>query len=259
MHGHARDLPFGAGHEQTQLARDLLEASTQKLNSEDCTKVPATTPALEAHQLLKDQEEQASDKINRSAKDAPRLPRAEDSGQGGPKLPGEYTPHDTLGPNTPQSAEYTNNAEPRLLSRHGLTHMPAKIGMDKPQLSQKEATLQKKNPADGARRHVKAVASMQQTCDPTTSAMPSSPARTRVARDPSLEAEHEQPKAGKVESELGQTLLREICPAVLSPAQQVAGGTKFKIPTLKRASNHSGGHALNISSMKRCLQRHSHP
>jgi len=38
--------------------------------------------------------------------------------------------------------------------------MPAKKGMDQQQLSQEMGDLQKKNPADGARRHVKAVASM---------------------------------------------------------------------------------------------------
>jgi len=88
MHGHARDLPFGAGHEQAQLARDLLEASTKKFNSNDRTKLQALTQAPEGHQPLKYQGAQASDKIDRLVRHAPRLPRAEYSGQGGPKLPG---------------------------------------------------------------------------------------------------------------------------------------------------------------------------
>jgi len=244
---------------------DPLAASTKKINSDDRKKLQASTQAPEAHQLFKGQGEQASDKIIRLARDVPRLPRAEDYEQGGPKLPGESTPHDTLGPDTLQSTEYTTNAKPRLPSWHVLTNMPAKKGMDKQQLNQEEAILQKKNPADGARRHVKAVASMQQTCDPTTSAMLSSPTRTRLARDPPLEAGHEQPKAGKVESEMGQTLLGGISPAVLSPAQQTAGGIKIKIPTLKRASHHPGGNALNIlsgsdvSSAIRIRDSHSPP
>jgi len=80
--------------------------------------------------------------------------------------------------------------------------------------------------------------------------MLSSSARTRVARDPPLGAGHEQPKAGKVESELGQTLSGGIFPAVLSSAPQKAGGERFKIPTLKRVSKHPGGYALSILSGK---------
>ena len=121
MHWHARDLPFGAGHEQAKLAMDPLPASTKQINSDDHKKLQASTQAPEAHQLLKDQGENASAKINRLAGDAPLLPRAEDyeqAGSGGPKLPGESTPHDTLGPDTLQSTEYTTNAKPRLPSRH---------------------------------------------------------------------------------------------------------------------------------------------
>jgi len=77
MHGHARDLPFGAGHEQAQLALDPLATSTKKINAVDRKKLQASTQVPEAHQPLKDQGEQASDKINRLARDTPRLPHAD--------------------------------------------------------------------------------------------------------------------------------------------------------------------------------------
>ena len=130
-----------------------------------------------------------------------------------------------------------------------LTNMPAKKGMGQPQLSQKMGNLQKKNPADSARQHEKAPTFMHQTHDPTKSAKLSSSARTWAARDPLLGAGHEQPKAGKVESETGQTQPQPggIFSAVLSSPQK-SGGEKFKIPTLKRVSNQPGDHAPSILS-----------
>jgi len=178
---------------------DPLAASTKKINSDVRNKLQESTQVPEAHQLFKYLGEQASDKINRLVGDAPLLPSADDYVQGEPKLPGESTPHDTLGLDTLQSAEYTTKAKPRLPGRQGPTNMPARKGRDKQQPSPEEPILQKKIPADGARRHVKKACSMQQTCAPTTIAMPSSQTRN-------WEAGHAQPKVGKAEAEMGQVL-----------------------------------------------------
>jgi len=90
---------------------------------------------------------------------------------------------------------------------------------------------------------------MQQTHDPTKKEKLSSQGRAWAARDPPLGAGHEQPEAGTVEPETGQTQPRPgetFSTELLSP--QRLGGAKFKIPTLKRASNQPGDHATSIIS-----------
>ena len=172
------------------------------------------------------------------ARNAPHLPLDDgykQASSSGLQLRCESMPHATFGHDMLQLTPHTTNAKPRLLRRSVLTNMPAKKGMGQPQLSQKMGNLQKKNPADSARQHEKAPTFMHQTHDPTKSAKLSSSARTWAARDPPLGAGHEQPKAGKVESETGQTQPQPggIFSAVLSSPQK-SGGEKFKIPTLKR-------------------------
>jgi len=90
---------------------------------------------------------------------------------------------------------------------------------------------------------------MPQTHGPTKNAELSSLDKTRAARDPPLGAGHEQPKAGKVELETGQTQPQPggIFPAAISSPQK-SGDAKFKIPTLQRVSNQPGDHALHILS-----------
>jgi len=144
MHSHARDLPFGAGHEQAQPVMDPLAASTKKINSDVRNELQESTQVPATHQLFKYLGEQASDKINCLAGDAPLLPSADDYERGEPKLPGESSPHDTLGLDTLQSAEYTTKAKPRLPGRQGPTNMPARKGRDKQQPSPEEPILQKK-------------------------------------------------------------------------------------------------------------------
>ena len=239
----AQDPAFEARHEQAQPVMDPLAVSIKKINSDVRNKLQDSTQVPEARQLFKVLGEQASDKIHCLAGDAPLPPTsADDCEPGESKLPGESTPHDTPDPDTLQSAEYTTKANPMLPGRQGPTNMPARKCSDKQQPRPAEPIVQKKNPAVlfGARRLANVTAPMQQTHDPTTSAMSSFSARTRAARDPSLGAGHEQPEAGTGEK-MGQSPPGGTFPAVLSSAPQTSGGARFKIPTLKPRSNNEGG------------------
>ena len=112
---------------------------------------------------------------------------------------------------TPEARQLLQDhrANARLPCNHVPIIMPAKDGMGQQQLTHEKGDLQKKNPAGffGARRHAKSAAPMQQTHDPTISAMPSFLARSLTARDPPLGAEHEQLKAGTVVPAMGQSPL----------------------------------------------------
>jgi len=250
MHRPAQDLPFGAGHEQAKLAINPMPATNKQINSDDREKLQKCAQAPEARQQLKAHGGNTLIKLQRLTRNAPHLPRADgyvQAGSSGLQLRGESMSHATLGQNTLQSTQHTTHAKPRLPRKHVPTNMPAKEGMGQHQSSHDKGDLQKKNPAGffGVRRHAKAAAPMQQTHDPTTSATPSVSARSRAARDPPPGAGHEQPKAGTVVLEMGQSPLGGTFPAVLSSAPQKSGGARFKIPTLKPVSNHPGEHALN--------------
>ena len=174
MHRPALGLPFGAGHEQAELAMDPLPATSKKINSDDRKKLQTRTQTPEARQLLQD-----------------------------------------------------HRANARLPCNHVPIIMPAKDGMGQQQLSHDKGDVQKKNPAGffGARRHAKAAAPMQQTHDPTISAMPSFSARSWAARGPPFGVGHEQPKTGIVVP-VGQPPLGGTLPAVLPV----------------RSRSHPGGH-----------------
>jgi len=118
--------------------------------------------------------------------------------------------------------------------------LPFGAGDEQAKLAINPMPATKKQVLFGARRLANVVAPMQQTHDPTTSAMSSFSARTRAARDPPLGAGHEQPKAGTGEK-MGQSPPGGTFPAVLSSAPQTSGGARFKIPTLKTRRNKEGG------------------
>jgi len=98
------------------------------------------------------------------ARNSPHLPlddSYEQAGSSGLQLQYDSTPHATFSHDILQLTTHTTNAKPRLLSRSELTNMPAKKGMGQPQLNQKMGNLQKKNPAESARRHEKAPTLLQ--------------------------------------------------------------------------------------------------
>jgi len=106
-----------------------------------------------------------------------------------------------------------------------------------------------KNTADRApqQEHGNTPTTLQPTHDPTKNAKLSSQGMDWAARDPPLGEGHEQPEAGTVEQETGQTQSRPgetFFTELVSP--QKLGGAKFKIPTCKRASNQPGDHAPSI-------------
>ena len=53
MHRPARDLPFGAGHEQAKLAMDPMPTNNKQINSDDRENLQERAQAFEARQLFK--------------------------------------------------------------------------------------------------------------------------------------------------------------------------------------------------------------
>jgi len=90
----ARDLPFGAGHEQAEHAMDPEPASSQKINSDARKKMQTSTQAPEARQLLNDHRENAPTQLHHLARNAPHLPEkgSEQAGSNSLQLGDNSTP-----------------------------------------------------------------------------------------------------------------------------------------------------------------------